>query len=93
MANNPVCSWKHLFPDISDLPVRDSFSSPSHPAKELNDSNHSKSRPMDDLQQKKTFAQALNNACDIRLNQLSRPCLKGDALVIKIPEEEYKAGL
>lgn len=37
--------------------------------------------------------QALNNACDIPLSQLPIPCMKGDALVVKIPEDEYKVSL
>lgn len=43
--------------------------------------------------QRKTFTQALNNSCNIPLSQLPRPCVKGDAIAIKIPEEEYKVGL
>lgn len=43
--------------------------------------------------QRKTFAQALNNACDFPYSQLPRPRLKGETVSIKIPEEEYKAGL
>lgn len=43
--------------------------------------------------QRKSFAQALTNSCDIPYSQLPQPCLKGDAVAIKIPEEEYKAGL
>lgn len=42
---------------------------------------------------RKTFAEALNNVCDIPLSQLSQPCMKGDALSIKNSEEEYKVGL
>lgn len=45
------------------------------------------------LPKKKTFAQALNNACDIPLSQLHVPCLKGKELAIAIPEDEYLAGL
>lgn len=41
----------------------------------------------------KTFAQALNNSVDTPLSQLPRPCLKGDALSIKISESEYLAGI
>jgi len=43
--------------------------------------------------QQKTFAQALNNVCDIPASQLPKPCLKGDRLAIEIPDEEYEAGL
>lgn len=43
--------------------------------------------------QQKTFAQALSNVCDIPLNQLPQPCLKGDHLAIEIPEDEYLAGM
>lgn len=41
----------------------------------------------------KTIAQALNNAYDIPLSQLPIPCVKGHAIVVKIPEEEYIAGV
>lgn len=43
--------------------------------------------------QHKTFAQALNNVCDIPLSQLPKPCLKGDSLAINIPEDEYDTGM
>ncbi|PNY02253.1 hypothetical protein L195_g025558 [Trifolium pratense] len=43
--------------------------------------------------QKLSFAQALNNVCDVPLNHLPKPCLKGDDIAIKIPQEEYKASL
>lgn len=42
---------------------------------------------------RQSFAQALNNACDIPLSQLSIPCLKGDAIAVQIPEDEYQACL
>lgn len=43
--------------------------------------------------QRTSFAQALQNACDIPFCQLPHPCLKGDDISIKVPEDEYKAGL
>jgi hypothetical protein len=43
--------------------------------------------------QQKTFAQALNNVCDIPLNQLPKSCVKGDDLAISIPEDEYMVGI
>jgi hypothetical protein len=43
--------------------------------------------------QRKSFAQALNNACHIPIQNFPKPCLKGDRLSIKIPEESYQAGL
>lgn len=43
--------------------------------------------------QLKTFAQAVNNVCDIPLSQLPQPCIKGDRLVIEIPDDEYDAGV
>lgn len=43
--------------------------------------------------QQKTFAQALSNVCDIPLSQLPKPCLKGNNVVIQIPDDEYEAGL
>lgn len=42
--------------------------------------------------QRKTFAQALNNAYDIPVSQLPTLCIKGDIVFIKIPEDEYQAG-
>lgn len=45
------------------------------------------------LSQHKTFAQAVNNICDIPDSQLPKPCLKGDYFAIEIPDEEYEAGL
>ncbi|OIW07807.1 hypothetical protein TanjilG_31999 [Lupinus angustifolius] len=46
-----------------------------------------------EIQTKKSFAQALKATCDISISQLPQPCIKGDAIAIKIPEEEYQAGL
>lgn len=43
--------------------------------------------------QTKTFAQAVNNLCDIPSSQLPQPILKGDNLSISIPEDEYVAGM
>ncbi|XP_019447356.1 PREDICTED: uncharacterized protein LOC109350589 [Lupinus angustifolius] len=42
---------------------------------------------------KKSFAQALRSSCDIATSQLPQPCIKGEAIAIKIPEEDYQAGL
>ncbi|CAL0318467.1 unnamed protein product [Lupinus luteus] len=42
---------------------------------------------------KKSFAQAVKNSCDIALSQLPQPCIKGEAIAIKIPEEDYQEGL
>ncbi|PNX65039.1 hypothetical protein L195_g054332 [Trifolium pratense] len=41
-------------------------------------------------QQRKSFAQALQNSCDVPHDHLPKPCLKGEDIAIKIPEEEYK---
>ncbi|WJX67904.1 hypothetical protein P8452_52331 [Trifolium repens] len=41
----------------------------------------------------RTFAQALNNLCDIPLSQFPQPVVKGDRLAIEIPESIYEAGL
>ncbi|XP_019432836.1 PREDICTED: uncharacterized protein LOC109339775 [Lupinus angustifolius] len=46
-----------------------------------------------EVQKGKSFAQALKATCDISISQLPQPCIKGDAIAIKIPEEEYQAGL
>lgn len=40
----------------------------------------------------RTFAQALsNNVCDNPINQLLRPCVKGEQIAMTIREEEYVA--
>jgi hypothetical protein len=41
----------------------------------------------------KTFAQALNNVCDIPMSQLPKPSRKGDDFAIPIPDDEYEIGL
>lgn len=41
----------------------------------------------------KTFVQAVSNTCDISNGQLPRHCIKGEAISIKISEEEYLVGL
>ncbi|MCH92235.1 hypothetical protein A2U01_0013172, partial [Trifolium medium] len=41
----------------------------------------------------KSFAQAVNNVCDIPVSQLPQACVKGDGLAIEIPEHEYLAGI
>ena len=43
--------------------------------------------------QRKTFAQALGNTCDIPLSQLPTPCIKGNMIVVRIDEADYLAGL
>jgi len=43
--------------------------------------------------QRKTFAQALGNTCDIHLSQLPTSCIKGDMVVVRVDEEDYLAGL
>ncbi|ESW10180.1 hypothetical protein PHAVU_009G187600 [Phaseolus vulgaris] len=43
--------------------------------------------------QRKTFAQALGNTCDIPLSQLPTPCIKGDMIVVWIDEADYLAAL
>jgi len=43
--------------------------------------------------QKKTFAQALNNACDIPVSQLPSHCIKGDLISVQIDEDVYLVGL
>ncbi|KAL2330137.1 hypothetical protein Fmac_017718 [Flemingia macrophylla] len=37
---------------------------------------------------KKTFAQALHNACDVPLSQLPQPCIKGEKTAVSNPEDE-----
>lgn len=43
--------------------------------------------------QRKSFAQAVQNSCDVPHSQLPKPRIKGDEISIKIPEDEYIAGL
>ncbi|PNX76905.1 hypothetical protein L195_g032864, partial [Trifolium pratense] len=43
--------------------------------------------------QRKSFAQALQNVCDVLVGNFPKPCLKGKRLSIKIPKDSYKAGL
>lgn len=48
----------------------------------------SKTKPPSTLKQTKTFAQALNNLCDIPSSQFPQPVLKGENFAIEIPEGE-----
>ncbi|KAI5435552.1 hypothetical protein KIW84_022099 [Lathyrus oleraceus] len=41
----------------------------------------------------KSFADIVSNICNILQSQLLNPCIKGDRLVIPIPEEKYKLGV
>ncbi|MCI50208.1 hypothetical protein A2U01_0071452, partial [Trifolium medium] len=43
--------------------------------------------------QKKSFAQALSNSVDVPENQFPNTSIKGDAVSIKITEEEYQLGI
>jgi len=43
--------------------------------------------------QRKTFAQALANTCDIPLSQLPTPYIKGDMVAFWVEEEDYLVGL
>ncbi|CAL0299875.1 unnamed protein product [Lupinus luteus] len=42
---------------------------------------------------KKSFLQVLKNDYDFSISQLPQSCIKGEAIAIKIPEEEYQTGL
>ncbi|XP_019460143.1 PREDICTED: uncharacterized protein LOC109359903 [Lupinus angustifolius] len=42
---------------------------------------------------KPSFLQALKGLGEVSISQLPLPCVKGDAIAIKIPEAEYQAGL
>lgn len=77
------CPWQFLFPESFSSPLVPSFHPYPPPPSPL--SLPSPSPPV-----AKTFVQALNNACDIPLIQLLIPCMKGDVLAVKIPEDEYK---
>lgn len=81
-----MAAWQDLFPE-SFLPPTSS-PPPSSALSPLQNPSSSSPPP----QPTKTFAQALN-ACDIPLSQLPVPCIKGNAVAVKIPEEEYKVGL
>ncbi|KAK2410104.1 hypothetical protein QL285_045493 [Trifolium repens] len=50
------------------------------------------SKPPQNSSKKKSFADAVNNVCDVSLSQLPQPVIKGDRVAILIPEEEYQAG-
>jgi hypothetical protein len=50
------------------------------------------SKPPQNSSKKKSFADAVNNVCDVPLSQLPQPVIKGDRVAILIPEEEYRAG-
>lgn len=49
--------------------------------------------PFQPQTQNKSFAQALQNACDTPISNFVKPYLKGNCLSIKMPEEAYKVGL
>lgn len=83
-GNKVVCPWKFL----ATLPSSP-FMVSAHSSQ---DSSHDPSSPSLSPQ-RKTFAQALSNACDVPYSQLPKPCIKGDEISIKIPEEEYMGGL
>lgn len=85
-------SWQDLFPDFFHPPSLSSPPSRSVPSSKPSSSSSPQIPAASSLPQPKTFAQALKNACDIPLIQLP-PCIKGDAIVVKIPEDEYKASL
>jgi hypothetical protein len=63
------------------------------PWKCLDLSNDPQNTNIESPKPQKTFAQALNNLCDIPLSQFPQPVIKGDRLVIEIPESIYEAGL
>lgn len=95
MANSLDCPWEFLFPDVV-LPPK-SFTSSKPLDSLLIDGNKRKndsvltSSPLS--QQQKTFAQAVSNAVDVPYSQLPKSRIIGDELTIKIPEDEYLAGL
>jgi hypothetical protein len=41
----------------------------------------------------KSFAQALSNSCNFTASELSKPCLKGEQISIKISEDAYLKGV
>ncbi|KAF1877203.1 hypothetical protein Lal_00011973 [Lupinus albus] len=61
------------------------------PWKFLLDSSSSPSSISSPPIQKKSFADLLKVSCDV--SQLPQPYTKGDTIAVKIPEEEYQAGL
>lgn len=52
-----------------------------------------KSQPATKPVLNKSFAQALNNVCDIPQSQLPKPSKKGDNFAISIPDDEYDKGM
>ncbi|WJX32856.1 hypothetical protein P8452_21135 [Trifolium repens] len=50
-------------------------------------------QPKPQPKSQKSFADALNNVCDIPTSQLPQPCVKGDRLAISIPEKAYLDGI
>jgi len=42
--------------------------------------------------QKNTFAQTLNNACDLPLSNMTSPCIKGNLICVQIDEGVYLIG-
>jgi len=49
--------------------------------------------PIKPVTQQKSFADAVNNVCDIPVSQLPKPVIKGDEVAIAIPDDEYLQGL
>lgn len=88
-----VPPWQCLFPESFVPPNPIPSSSPPVPASDHASPLHHSPASCAHQPQKKSFAQALKNVCDIPMSQLPVPCLKGDELTIQIPKEEYIAGL
>lgn len=68
-------------------------SSASSPTSSLSSTQKKEAASSSSSLPSKTFVQALNDACDIPLSQLPIPCKKGDSIAVKIPQDEYRAGV
>lgn len=79
---SPLIVHGTFFPEISSPSSKPSISL-SSPDRNHDHALSPASKPT------RTFAQALNNICSIPLSQLPIPYMKGDAIAVKIPEEDY----
>lgn len=59
----------------------------------LQDATPEQIAPKSNQIKNKTFAQAINNVCDIPMSQLPKTSVKGNHHAISIPEDEYELGM
>jgi hypothetical protein len=53
----------------------------------------SSKQPDNTTKHHRSFAQVLNDSCDVQISQLPAPAIKGEELYIKITQSEYEKGL